>query len=111
MKTKFNKFNENMKEEKKWVAYFGSVNKPIPQLLDDEMTQEQAEQEAYQLAIDDFETYEGLHGTRTTEDIMEEDEIDDYDEAYEIYNEERESWLNYWVEEYEPEKHDDELDW
>lgn len=60
-------------------------------------TKEQAEKEAYYAAIEEYDSYEGLHGLRTVEDIMEEDGIEDYDEAQQVYNDERESWLDYYV--------------
>ena len=120
MKTKIKNYeNKNKKimktkmkdiENKKWVVYYGSFNEPVPELLDQEMTKEEAYDIVYHMSIEDFDSY-GLHGTRTVEDIMEEDEIEDYDEAYETYVDERETWLKYWVEEYDPEKHDPELEW
>jgi len=55
---------------------------------------EEADKEAYQRAIQEYEQYEGMHGLRSVDDIMEEDEVD-YDEAEEIYNEEREGWIDY----------------
>lgn len=55
---------------------------------------EDAENQAYQSAIEEYESYEGMHGLRTTEEIMEEDKVSE-DEAYEIYKEEREGWLDY----------------
>ena len=39
---------------------------------------------------------------------MEEDEVND-EEAAQIFNEERESWLDYSAVPYDPEKHDDYL--
>ena len=59
---------------------------------------DQAEKEAYYAAIEEYESYEGLHGLRTVDEIMEEDEIEDQDEAEQVYNDERESWLEYYVE-------------
>ena len=70
--------------------------------------QHEADSAAYQAAIDDYESFEGLHGIRGVEDIAEEDyDIDPednipeelYDEIWEVYLEERESQLNYWAEE------------
>ena len=62
---------------------------------------------AYENAVRDYESYEGLHGIRGMEDIAEEDydvtfgEIPDelYDQIYQDYLDERESQLNYWAEE------------
>lgn len=53
---------------------------------------------AYEDACEEYERYAGLHGLRDIDDIMEEDGVDE-DVAWEIYEEEREGWLDYWVEE------------
>lgn len=55
---------------------------------------EGAEKDAYQRSIEEYESYSGYHGLRSVDDIMEEDGVDD-EEAEEIYNEEREGWLDY----------------
>lgn len=57
-----------------------------------------AERYAYQMAIEEYQSYEGLHGLRTIDDIIEEEGVD-FDEAESIYNDEMESWLDYGVEE------------
>ena len=57
-------------------------------------TLEQAETEAYERACEIYESYEGMYGLRTVEDIMTEDGCIE-DEAVMTYNEERESWLDY----------------
>lgn len=72
-------------------------------------SQQEADEEAYQLAIDDYESFEGLHGIRSMKEIAEEDfDIDldelDFDTAMYIdiettYIEERESCLSYGAEE------------
>lgn len=67
------------------------------EILED-VTREEAESYAYQLAINEYESYAGSYGLRDIDEIMEEDDVDD-DEAEQIYSEERESWLDYWVEE------------
>ena len=72
-------------------------------------SQEEADKAAYQLAIEDYESFEGLHGIRSMREIAEEDfEVDldelDFDTAMYIdietaYFDERESQLDYSVEE------------
>ncbi len=59
-------------------------------------TEQEAQDEAYELAKEEYESYEGLHGLRTIDEIMDEDGVD-HEEAEEIYNEEMESWLEYYV--------------
>jgi hypothetical protein len=64
-----------------------------------------ATQAAYDMAIEDYESFEGLHGIPDIGDIMEDKEgynlSEDVseDECWEVYYEQRESWLNYWAEE------------
>ena len=99
-----------MSERKKRVIFYGTVNEPIIELIEGEVTEDEANDIAYQSAIDDYESYEGMYGLRTIEDIMEEDDIEDFDEAEQMYQNERESWLNYSTEEYDPEKHDPDLE-
>lgn len=55
---------------------------------------EEAEEEAYQRSLEEYERYSGYHGLRSIDDIMEEDNVSS-EEAEEIYNEEREGWLDY----------------
>ena len=64
---------------------------------------EVAEEYAYQRAIKEYESYEGLHGIRSYSDICAEDFVEDemtdedYDEAEEIYREEKENTISYGV--------------
>lgn len=62
----------------------------------DANTFDKAQEEAYQLARQDYEGYEGYHGIRGICDIMEEEGLDEK-EAEEEYNQEIESWLDYQV--------------
>lgn len=55
----------------------------------------QAEDAAYEAACEHYQMYEGMHGLRDVEQIMEEDEIEEEQDAWGIYEEERESWLEY----------------
>lgn len=56
---------------------------------------EDAEKWAWENASYDYEIYEGMYGLRDVSQIMEEDEIEDEDVACAIYEEEKESWLDY----------------
>jgi hypothetical protein len=62
-----------------------------------------AENLAYQGACEEYESYVGLYGLRDLGEIMEEEEIEDEDEAIGIFKEERESWLDYSVKPYSKE--------
>lgn len=60
---------------------------------------------AYQAAIEEYESYEGLHGIKTWEDcrddIAEEDDVlpeEVSDDAVDVmYNEERENWIDFYA--------------
>ena len=58
----------------------------------------QAEQEAYSACCEYYESYVGMYGLRGIDEIKEEDGVED-DEAWDIFNDERESWLDYRAEE------------
>ena len=78
-------------------------------------SQQEADKAAYQLAIDDYESFEGLHGIRSMREIAEEDfEVDldelDFDTADWIdietaYFDERESQISYSAEEISEEEY------
>ena len=67
----------------------------------------EAENIAWECAVSDYESYEGLHGIRDMHDIAEEDygiSLDDaddatYDAIHQDYIDEREGQLDYWAEE------------
>ena len=58
-------------------------------------TQEQASDWAFESACEEYENYVWMYGLREISQIMEEDGIEDEDEAQEVFNDERESWLDY----------------
>lgn len=59
-----------------------------------------AEMDAYNCAVEIYESYAGMYGLRDIDDIIQEDEVDD-EAANDIYLEEMEGWLDYYVKEYE----------
>lgn len=59
-------------------------------------TREEAETYAWECACEIYESYAGLHGLRDVIQIMDEEDLSE-DEAFEIFQEERESWLDYFV--------------
>ena len=73
---------------------FGGANYIETFDCDDE---EEATEIAYYHACDEYESYAGLYGLRDIEEIMNEDIVEE-SEAEEIYRDERESWLDYYVE-------------
>jgi hypothetical protein len=75
---------------------FGGANNE--EIIDVE-TQEEAEKYAYEVCCEYYESYVGAYGLRDFDEIMEDDGVGE-DEAWEIFNEERESWLEYSAEPY-----------
>ncbi len=63
---------------------------------------DQASSEAFERACEEYESYVGMHGLRSMEEIMEEDGLDGEEAEY-TYNDERESWLDYSAEPYSKE--------
>ena len=60
--------------------------------------EEEAVQNAYELAKYAYQSYEGYHGIRSVQDVIDEEEDVSYEEAYEIYEDEVENTINYYVE-------------
>lgn len=109
----FQQFNENTSDQDGAGQYVirygmnGGFNSETFELIDAD-NKAQAESIAYERACDEYSSYEGMHGLRTADEIMEEDEVDN-EEAEMIYNEERDSWLEYSAEKYDTAKHDELL--
>lgn len=64
-------------------------------------SRESAEEMAYQYAVEEYEMYEGCHGIRSWTDIADEEGLDYEEDEYEIneiYEDEKESWMEYYVE-------------
>ena len=69
--------------------------------------QREADEIAWERAIEEYESFEGLHGIRGMAEIAEEDydiELDElgtllYEEIERVYIDERESQIDYWAEE------------
>jgi len=73
---------------------FGGTSEEKIKEFDNE---DEAEDYAFSCACEKYESYVGSYGLRDIHQIMEQDEVDE-DEAEIIFNEERESWLDYYVE-------------
>jgi len=110
----------NQEELKKASKYYivsyglgGGFGGAKNQIVEEHFTEGQAYDSARNLAIEDYQSYEGNYGLESVEDIMEELECD-YDEAYTEYLERMDSWLDYNVEELTREKaleNDPDLEW
>lgn len=108
------KINESIVEGKWFISYglgggFGGANNyEVIDATGSVDSEDEANMYAWEKACEEYESYVGLHGLRTQDEIMEEDDVDE-ETAEEIYNEERESWLDYSAEPYDPEKHNQYL--
>ena len=63
-------------------------------------SREAAEETAYQYAVEEYEMYEGSHGIRSWANIADEECLDyeeDECEINEMYDDEMESWMEYYV--------------
>lgn len=103
----------------KYRIYAGSVNKAELIETEEYSNESEASQAAFEYACEDYETYAGLHGIPDSEEAYAEavsqldkndyEDEDDYNNdlyalTNEIYNETREGWLSYYVEEVEEEE-------
>ena len=77
-------------------------------------TLDEAESAAYEYVVEEYESYGGMHGLLTWNDIAEENELDPEKDIYEIddlYLQEVEDWIDYYVvpldedEEFDPEEY------
>lgn len=88
-------------------SFRGGIEKDIVECLDSDEALEMARERA----IEEYQSYEGLHGIRGYDEILEEireesetwyfvpTEIEIEEEADRLYQEEMDSWLEYGVEE------------
>ena len=65
-------------------------------------SEEDASEVAYDIACEEYESYEGYHGILDWHDVAEANDLDpddedNYDAILELYNEERESWIEYYA--------------
>ncbi len=51
--------------------------------------------EAYLMALESYDSYAGLHGIMSEQDYIDEGEAENYDEAWELYREDRENTVEY----------------
>lgn len=80
----------------------GSFGGATYQGTGDFKSREAAEQAAYEAAVEEYEMYEGSHGILDWYDVAEEEGLDpndedNYPEIDELYNEEKESWMEYYA--------------
>lgn len=65
-------------------------------------SEEDASKVAYEIAREEYESYEGYHGIKDWADVAEDnnldpDDEDNFEEIDELYNEEIESWIEYYA--------------
>ena len=91
-----------MKENYYIIGYglgggFGGINQYEVikvEMGNEESKKDYVSKEAYYKACEEYENYSGMYGLSSIEDIMEEEDCDE-EEALVLYEEERESWLEY----------------
>ena len=54
-----------------------------------------ANHEAYLMALESYDSYAGLHGIMSEQDYIDEGEACNYDEAWDLYREDRENTVEY----------------
>lgn len=62
-------------------------------------TEDEANEEAYLHAVNEYESYGGMHGLFNYEDAREENPEANDDELDEMYLEDMDMWIEYWIEE------------
>lgn len=63
-------------------------------------SEEEALQVAYEFAVDDYQSYEGMQGVLDWFEVAEQNDLnpdEDGDEIDRLYNDEIESWIDYYV--------------
>ena len=98
-------------ESDKWFISFGlsgGFGGANSHEVIDASDEDEANKYAWYQACDEYDSYAGTNGLREMSEIMDEDGVDE-EEAEEIFKEEREGWLDYSAEPYDPDKHDDLL--
>lgn len=75
---------------------FGGARNNEPQ-IEECKDENEANEIAYELACEEYESYDGMHGLLSIDDIMEEEGVDE-SEAEEMWLEQREDWIDYFVE-------------
>ena len=73
-------------------GFGGCENKDWEEIEADNL--DDANRQAYQCAIEEYDSYVGSGGLREVSEIIEEEKVNK-EEAEEIFNEERENWLDY----------------
>jgi len=85
-----------MKQFKIYAGLGGSFGGATYQGTFEFKDEDEACLEAFSMACELYESYSGAIGSRCVDDIIEDDGVDE-EVACEIYSEERESWLSYYV--------------
>lgn len=89
---------ENLKQYNIYAGLGGGFGGAFYQFTTLAESEDDANELAYEAAIAEYESYEGTNGLRTIEDIREEEDQTLSDEDIEeIYQSEREDWLDYYV--------------
>lgn len=97
-----------------WAGLGGGFGGPNFQGIFEFNNDTEAEEESRNMAIEEYQSYEGHHGINSFEDIIDNYEdfgitdVDNLDEVGEAYNEEVEFWIVYRYELYDGREIDEE---
>lgn len=80
----------------KCLIAFSGIGDLFEYYIQSVKSQENAEYLAWNLACEQYESYVGNNGIRDIDIIMEEEDCS-YEDAEEIFKDERESWIDYWI--------------
>lgn len=95
-----------MKKYKAWYGLGGGFGRARDFEIIETESEQEANDYAWELACQEYERYVGSHGLRDCDQIAKEEGLDietDEEVINEIFDSERESWLDYWIEEYNEE--------
>lgn len=79
----------------KYLIGYSGIGDYFQYIIENCKNEENASYLAWILACEQYENYEGLHGILSLYDIIEEEQCSE-EEANEIYQDNRESWIDYW---------------
>jgi hypothetical protein len=91
-----------MGKYKAWYGLSGGFGGAKNYEIIETETAQEANDYAWELACQEYDHYVGSYGLRDYDQIADEEGLDseaDEEEINEMYNEEREGWLDYWVDE------------
>lgn len=91
---------ENLEQYNVYAGLGGGFGGAFYQFTTLAESEDDAMDEAYNAACEEYDSRAGMHGIRSYEEIAEDEDLDpneDIEVIEEIYNQEREDWIDYYV--------------